>query len=105
MRKSSFPPHPFIYIAVWVLLLVGLYLSSLYSYLLFHGIAEIFSVIIAGGVFALALFGIPARDAAGFTLANHAVQMFPVMLMGLASVMATSINIWQLSYDREVSGK
>jgi uncharacterized protein (TIRG00374 family) len=59
----------------------------------------------AGGVFALALFGIPARDAAGFTLANHAVQMFPVMLMGLASVMATSINIWQLSYDREVLGK
>jgi uncharacterized protein (TIRG00374 family) len=56
----------------------------------------------AGGVFALALFGIPARDAAGFTLANHAIQMFPVMLMGLASVMATSINIWQLSYDREV---
>ena len=54
MRKSSFSPHLFLYIAVWVLLLVGLYLSSLYSYLLFHGIAEVFSVIIAGGVFALA---------------------------------------------------
>jgi two-component system sensor histidine kinase EvgS len=31
--------------------LVGLYLTSLYSYLLFHGIAEIFSIVIAAGMF------------------------------------------------------
>lgn len=33
------------------LVLVGLYLSSLYSYLLFHSFAEIFSVIVAAAIF------------------------------------------------------
>lgn len=52
----------------------------------------------AGGVFALALFGVPAKDAAGFTLVNHAVQMFPVILLGLLSALITSANIWQLTF-------
>lgn len=51
----------------------------------------------AGGVFALALFGIPAKDAAGFTLANHAVQMIPVILVGIGSVIVTGVNVWQVS--------
>ncbi len=54
----------------------------------------------AGGVFALSLFGIPASDAAGFTLVNHAVQMFPVIVVGLVSMMITGVNIFQL--NREV---
>jgi signal transduction histidine kinase len=41
-------------VLLWFLVFLGLYLTSLYSYLLFHSIAEIFSVIIAGAVFALA---------------------------------------------------
>ncbi len=41
-------------ILLWTILLLSLYLSSLYSFLLFHSVAEIFSIIIAGGVFALA---------------------------------------------------
>ncbi len=49
----------------------------------------------AGGVFALALFGIGARDAAGYTLINHAVQVFPVILAGLASAVVTGVNIRQ----------
>jgi len=52
----------------------------------------------AGGVFALALFGVTEKDAAGYTLAGHAVQMFPVILIGLASAMATGVNFWQLTY-------
>jgi hypothetical protein len=36
------------------LILVGLYLSSLYSYLLFHSFAEIFSVIVAAAIFIIA---------------------------------------------------
>jgi signal transduction histidine kinase len=44
----------FLQIFVWILVLVGLYLSSLYNYLLFHSLAELFSVIIAVGVFAIA---------------------------------------------------
>ncbi len=55
----------------------------------------------AGGVFAMALFGVPSDAAAGFTLANHAVQMFPVIIIGLISAIATSVNIWQVSYEKK----
>lgn len=50
----------------------------------------------AGGVFALALFGVAEKDALGFTLVNHAVQMFPVVAVGLVSAWMTSVNILQL---------
>jgi hypothetical protein len=55
----------------------------------------------AGGVFAMALFGTPADAAAGFTLANHALQMFPVIIVGLISAVMTSVNIWQVSYEKK----
>ena len=54
------------------------------------------------GVFALSLFGISSQTAAGFTLANHAVQMFPVILMGFLSAGALSINVWKISHDSEL---
>ncbi len=57
----------------------------------------------AGGVFALTLFGVSSKDAAGFTLANHAVQMFPVIIVGLISAVITGVNIWQVSYGKKVS--
>jgi hypothetical protein len=44
----------FLQLLIWILVLVGLYLSSLYNYLLFHTLAELFSVIIAVGVFNIA---------------------------------------------------
>ena len=34
-----------------ILILFGLYLSSLYNYLLFHSLAEIFSIVVACGIF------------------------------------------------------
>jgi len=37
-----------------ILLLFGLYLTSLFGYLLFHGIAEIFGVVVACGIFMVA---------------------------------------------------
>ncbi|MGB5986737.1 MAG: lysylphosphatidylglycerol synthase transmembrane domain-containing protein [Desulfobacterales bacterium] len=43
----------------------------------------------AGGVFALALFGVGAQPAAGYTLANHAVQILPVMAVGVVSLLVT----------------
>ena len=55
----------------------------------------------AGGVFAMALFGISSDAAAGFTLANHALQMFPVIIVGLISAVMTSVNIWQVSYEKK----
>jgi diguanylate cyclase (GGDEF)-like protein len=45
-RKSI----PFIFYAI---VLVGLYLTSLYSYLLFHSVAEIFSIVIGSCIFIL----------------------------------------------------
>ncbi len=58
----------------------------------------------AGGVFALSLFGVTARDAAGFTLVNHAVQMFPVIVAGLVSAVFTSVNILHLPVAQPESG-
>jgi glycosyltransferase 2 family protein len=56
----------------------------------------------AGGVFALSLFGVSARDAAGFTLANHAVQMIPVIMIGIVSAIITGINILKVAYEKDV---
>jgi uncharacterized protein (TIRG00374 family) len=57
----------------------------------------------AGGVFSLLLFGVSSKDAAGFTLANHAIQIFPVVFVGLISAMVTSVNILQVSYKERTS--
>ena len=51
----------------------------------------------AAGVFALSLFGIVEKDALGFTLVNHAAQIFPVVVTGLVSALITSANILQIS--------
>jgi len=53
----------------------------------------------AAGVFALSLFGVSSKEAAGFTLANHALQVFPVIIAGLASAMILSVNIRKMSYE------
>ena len=44
----------YVHFLIWALALVGFYLTSRYSLPLFHSIAGIFSVVIAGGVFAVA---------------------------------------------------
>ena len=55
----------------------------------------------AGGIFGLTLFGVATKDAAGFTLVNHVIQMFPIIIAGIISAMITSINIIQVSYQRD----
>jgi len=52
----------------------------------------------AGGVFGLALFGIGAKNAAGFALASHAVMMFPMMILGMISAMIIGVNILDVSF-------
>jgi len=54
----------------------------------------------AGGVFALSLFGVSAKDAAGYTLVNHAVQVFPVIITGMVSAVILGINILQVSQEK-----
>jgi signal transduction histidine kinase len=51
---------------VGLLLLVGLYGTSLYSYLLFHSIAELFSIVVAWGIFALVWNARPYLDSPFF---------------------------------------
>jgi uncharacterized membrane protein YbhN (UPF0104 family) len=58
----------------------------------------------AGGVFALSLFAIPAKDAAGFTLVNHAIQMFPIIIVGWISALITGSNILQLFNKKQHNG-
>lgn len=53
----------------------------------------------AGGIFALTLFGVSQKEAAGFTLANHAMQIFPVIIIGVVSAIVTGVNIWRTSFD------
>ena len=52
----------------------------------------------AAGVFAMSLFGVSAKEAAGFTLANHALQVFPVIIVGVVSAMILSVNIRHMSF-------
>jgi hypothetical protein len=38
-------------------------------------------------MFAMLVFDIPRSDAAGYQLINHAVQIFPIMVVGFFSVL------------------
>ena len=53
----------------------------------------------AAGVFALSIFGVAQKDALGFTLVNHAAQVFPVIAIGFVSAVITSVNILNLALD------
>jgi hypothetical protein len=52
----------------------------------------------AGGVFGLLIFGVSAKEAAGFTIANHVFQMVPVIILGLVSSITTGVNVAQVAY-------
>lgn len=52
--KQQFIPGKYIVIIIGALVLIGLYLASLYNYLLFHSLAEIFSVVVAYAIFVFA---------------------------------------------------
>ncbi len=43
-----------VYLPIGLLIFLGLYLTSLYNYLLFHSFAEIFSIVVACGIFVIA---------------------------------------------------
>ena len=45
------PLQRYQYFIVGILVFLGFYLTSLYSYLLFHSLAEIFSIVVACGIF------------------------------------------------------
>jgi hypothetical protein len=107
---------------VWVIAAFSYYVFSLGSPGVHLSYAEMFAVMViiclfialpsvpgywgvweAGGVFAMSLFGIPTDAAAGFTLANHGVQVFPVVIVGFVSAIITGVNIWQVSYQKKTA--
>jgi uncharacterized protein (TIRG00374 family) len=57
----------------------------------------------AGSIFAMSLFGVSAKEAAGFTLTNHVIQMVPVIITGLVSAIITGVNIG--SFNKSVINK
>ncbi|MEJ2286759.1 MAG: lysylphosphatidylglycerol synthase transmembrane domain-containing protein [Desulfobacterales bacterium] len=81
------------YLEITTVMVIICFFISLPSAPGFWGIWE------AGGVFALSLFGVTAKEAAGFTLANHAIQVIPVIIAGFISAMLLSVNIRQMSYQ------
>jgi len=54
MEGRSFVSRKPVVILVWGVVLFGLYLTSLYSYLLFHSLVETFSIVVACGIFMVA---------------------------------------------------
>lgn len=80
------------YLEITTVMVIVCFFISLPSVPGFWGLWE------AGGVFALSLFGVSAKEAAGFTLANHAIQVIPVIIAGFVSAMILSVNIRQMSY-------
>ena len=52
----------------------------------------------AGGVFALSLFAIGSKEASGFALVSHAIQMFPVIIAGFVSAIVYGVNLRQIKY-------
>ncbi len=79
------------YLEIAVVMIIVSFFIALPSVPGFWGIWE------AGGVFALMLFGISTQEAAGYTLVNHVVQIFPVIIMGFFSALCTGVNVMRVA--------
>lgn len=55
----------------------------------------------AGGVFAMALFGVGAELAAGFSIISHVMLIVPVIIVGIFSAVVTGVNIFRISYQED----
>jgi PAS domain S-box-containing protein len=53
MEKQFDTPPKYISILLGILVFLGIYLTSHYNYLLFHSLAEIFSIVVACGIFVI----------------------------------------------------
>ena len=57
----------------------------------------------AAGVFALSLFGVASKQAAGYTLVNHTLQVIPVIIAGVVSALVLSVNIGRITYKSDAT--
>jgi PAS domain S-box-containing protein len=51
LTRKPFPPSTIYHILILGTIIAGLYLTSLYSYLLFHGLAELLTIVVAFSIF------------------------------------------------------
>ena len=82
------------YLELFAVMIIICFFIALPSVPGFWGIWE------AGGIFALSLFGVSAKEAAGFTLANHAIQIFPIIIAGFISAMLSGVDTLQILKQR-----
>ncbi len=78
--------------AVMVIICIAIALPSVPGY---WGLWE------AGGIFAMLLFGVAEKDAAGFTLVNHVVQITPVVILGLVSAWVSGVSIRRVYHEQQ----
>ena len=84
------------FLEMYAVMIILCFFISLPSVPGFWGVWE------AGGVFGLLIFGVPAKEAAGFTLTNHVFQMVPVIIVGLVSSIITGAKIAQVVHPADV---
>ncbi len=80
------------FLEIYAMMVILCFFISLPSAPGFWGLWE------AGGVFGLLIFGVPAKEAAGFTLTTHVVQIVPVIIVGLISSIITGVNVVQVVF-------
>ncbi|MBE0448614.1 MAG: SpoIIE family protein phosphatase [Actinobacteria bacterium] len=86
--KQSSIQGRYVSILISILVLVGLYLTSLHNYPLFHSIAELFSIIVACGIFMI------AWNSRGFLENNY------LLFIGIAYLFVGSLDlIHTLAYE------
>lgn len=88
MEEKSFLRRNGGALALGLVFLIALYLTSLHSYLLFHSLVELFTIIVAGGIFVI------AWNARGYINNNY------LLFIAIASVFVAFIDlIHTLAYE------
>jgi signal transduction histidine kinase len=82
MQNSSVRTNTVLATLLGVLLLAGLYLTSLYNYLLFHSLVELFTIVVAAGIFMI------AWNARGYLNNNY------LLFLGIAAIFIAFLDIF-----------
>ncbi|MCF8111289.1 MAG: flippase-like domain-containing protein [Desulfobacteraceae bacterium] len=109
--------------AIWLLQAFALYVLAMGFAGISLGFAEMTSVFIiicffimlpsvpgywglweAGGVFAMALFGVTSNLAAGFSIVSHVMLIIPVIITGVFSAVVTGVNILKIASQEDAGG-
>lgn len=91
----GFPGISLTFVEITTMMIIICFFIALPSVPGFWGLWE------AGGIFALSLFSVARENAAGYTLINHAIQIVPVIIVGVVSAFIIGINIKQLYVEEQ----